>query len=275
MTAVGVCFLSFLFSINEKGVYSLGNITTSNAKVTYQAIIAKGMTDLWLYCPEIATLSKCGQFVQVRCEGHVLRRPISICAINKHSIRIVFEVRGEGTKWMSTIKLGDTLDILGPLGHGFELGDTSRQAVFVGGGIGVPPLLAASKPFGKNATVVLGFRNSDAAILVDDFKANGATVLLASDDGSLGFHGLVTVPLAEHLQNNHADIFFTCGPNQCLWVLQRSQKKRRFPVKSHWNSGWAAAWVLVLCVPAKSKKRMAAGGMRRPANMALWSTPTR
>ena len=192
------------------------NITTSICKVTYQTVIAKGMTDMWLYCPEIARLSKPGQFVQVKCEGHILRRPISICDTNKHSIRIVFEVRGEGTKWMSEIKLGDSLDILGPLGHGFDLGDTFKKSIFVGGGIGVPPLFAASKPFGKNATIVLGFRNSDAAILVDEFKANGATVLLASDDGSLGYHGLVTVPLAEHLNNNHADIIFTCGPKPML-----------------------------------------------------------
>lgn len=207
----------------------MSSITTTIAKVTYKSTIAKGMTDLWLYCPEIAELSKPGQFVQVKCEGHVLRRPISICDKNRHSIRIVFEVRGEGTKWMSGIKQGDSLDILGPLGHGFELGDTNKKAIFVGGGIGVPPLLMASKPFGKNATVVLGFRNIDAAILIDDFKANGANVLLASDDGTLGYHGLVTVPLSEHINNNPVDIIFTCGPKPMLKGVAKISEQQSIP----------------------------------------------
>ncbi len=68
-------------------------------------------------------LAQCGQFVHIACgEGHLLRRPISICAWKAPELRIVFQVKGEGTKWLSERKAGDELDVLGPLGHGFDVG---------------------------------------------------------------------------------------------------------------------------------------------------------
>lgn len=72
-------------------------------------------------CPELAEESWCGRFVNVLCGEKTLRRPISISEIDKQNgtITIVFEVRGDGTKWMSERKAGDELDILGPLGNGF------------------------------------------------------------------------------------------------------------------------------------------------------------
>ena len=80
------------------------------------------------------------QFVHVKC-GHsrLLRRPISICDWGKNRLRIVFEVRGEGTAWLARRKAGDTLDVLGPLGRGFRIGREDR-CLLVGGGIGVPPM---------------------------------------------------------------------------------------------------------------------------------------
>ena len=81
------------------------------------------------------------QFVHVKC-GHsrLLRRPISICGWGKNRLRIVFEVRGEGTAWLARRKAGDTLDVLGPLGCGFQV-EREARCLLVGGGIGVPPML--------------------------------------------------------------------------------------------------------------------------------------
>ena len=76
------------------------------------------------------------------------------------------------------MKLVTALIFLAPLGQGFRLGDTNRKALFVGGGIGVPPLLYPAKQFGKNATVVLGFRNKDAVILEEDFEKAGCKVIM-------------------------------------------------------------------------------------------------
>ena len=103
-------------------------------------------------CPKLAEESWCGRFVHIRCGEKPLRRPISICEIDKENgtITLVFEVRGEGTEWLASRKEGDAINILGPLGNGF-FPDPEKPAIFVGGGIGCPPMLGAAQDYGKNA----------------------------------------------------------------------------------------------------------------------------
>ena len=86
-----------------------------------------------------------GQFVHIRCgEGLLLRRPISVCSCMEDEpddlLSIVFEVRGEGTRWLAGRELGDSLDVLGLAGNGFDLKPEGRY-LLVGGGIGIPPML--------------------------------------------------------------------------------------------------------------------------------------
>src|SRR5699024_5662588 len=109
--------------------------------------------------------------------------------------------------------------------NGFDLGDTSRRALFIGGGIGVPPLLEAAKAFGKNATAVLGFRNAAAVILQEDFEKYGCKTLLATDDGSAGFHGLVT----DCMKDEPADVIFACGPAPMLKAVCAAAAQRGIP----------------------------------------------
>ena len=86
----------------------------------------------------LAQASRCGQFVHIDCgEQFVLRRPISICEVTDSGIRFIFDVRGKGTKVLSEKQVGDTLDILGPLGNGFTPSD--KKSLLLGGGIGVYP----------------------------------------------------------------------------------------------------------------------------------------
>lgn len=168
-----------------------------------------------------------GQFANLRAKGKTLRRPISVCEFSREEqwIRFVFEVRGEGTAIISQMSEGDTLDILAPLGNGFTI-DPTETAVFVGGGIGVPPLLGSSKPYGENATVLLGFRNQGAMILTDEFKANGADVRIATDDGSFGHHGFVTQLLAQRLDEAACDVVYACGPTPMLRLVAAEAEKR-------------------------------------------------
>ena len=166
---------------------------------------------------EFASKAQPGQFAHLLVPGKTLRRPISICDADPEegTLRLVFQVRGEGTELLSQFEEGQTVDILAPLGHGFTAGDPSRRAVLVGGGIGVPPLLMAAKPFGKNATVILGFRSRDAVILKEDFEKAGCRVILCTDDGSAGFRGLVTEPLRKVLEEPK-DVVLACGPGPML-----------------------------------------------------------
>ena len=92
--------------------------------------LAKGIFDIEIYCPHIAKAAKAGQFAQVQAEGFFLRRPISICDINKDkgTIRLVFEVRGHGTDKISELNKGDIVDIIAPLGNGFKVLEKGKKA---------------------------------------------------------------------------------------------------------------------------------------------------
>lgn len=176
------------------------------------------MCDYTIACPDIAAISKAGQFVHIRVPGFTLRRPISICEVDRQArtLRILFDIRGEGTKVLAQTKEGDLLDVMGPLGNGFELLDADKKAVVVGGGIGVPPMLETAKSYGKNATAILGFRSSDKIVLTDDFTAQGSRVMLCTDDGSAGHHGLVTDLLKQCFEEELPDIVYACGPKIML-----------------------------------------------------------
>ena len=180
--------------------------------------LAKEIYDLTILCPDVAEAAVAGQFVNVKVDGFMLRRPISICSIdkNKGTLRIIFEVRGEGTKVMSQLAEGAMIDIVAPLGgRGFEM-DGHETAVIIGGGIGNPPMLAVAENFGKNATVISGYRNASAVILQEDFAATGAETILCTDDGSAGRKGFVTDALKEVLASKKPDVIYACGPNIML-----------------------------------------------------------
>ncbi len=172
-----------------------------------------------ILCPEIAEIALAGQFVHIRIEGFTLRRPVSICGIDKSkgTLRIVFEIRGEGTEMLSRINEGSLIDMLAPLGHGFTLNPEFKKVVLIGGGIGNPPMLPLAEYYGERATVISGFRSADAVILQNDFKKTDAETIICTDDGSLGIHGFVTEPLKELIENdNDIDMVYACGPMPML-----------------------------------------------------------
>ncbi|MEF9984330.1 MAG: dihydroorotate dehydrogenase electron transfer subunit [Oscillospiraceae bacterium] len=184
--------------------------------------IAKGIYDYKIACPEIAENAVAGQFVNIRVQNHTLRRPISICEIDKEkgTLRIVFEVRGSGTNEMANLNVGDTMDIMGPLGNnGFALLEKNKKAVVIGGGIGVPPMVEVAKHYGKNCKAILGFRSADVCILEKDFEAFGTEVILSTDDGTKGRNGFVTDSLKELLKSEKPDIIYACGPKPMIKAL--------------------------------------------------------
>lgn len=182
--------------------------------------------DFTLSCPSLAAQAIPGQFAQIYLPGHTLRRPISICGIDKKNgtLRFVFQIRGQGTAELAAFKAGESLEILAPLGNGFPI-DVSKKTLLVGGGIGVPPMLGCAEAMGENAIAALGFRNKSAVILEDDFVKSGAETLIATDDGSYGFHGLVTT-LAE---SKKFEQVFACGPTPMLRAVRALAEQKGVP----------------------------------------------
>jgi len=194
-------------------------------------VLAKGVYAFGISCPEVVQTAKAGQFVHIRIGSRTLRRPISICDIDtqKGTLTIVFEVRGKGTEELSLLNLGDSVDILGPLGNGFTVGKDFKKAVLVGGGIGTPPMLGLARCYGDKAAVISGFRNTDAVILQSDFKNTGARTILCTDDGSAGLHGFVTEPLKELLEIGEVDVVYACGPHGMLRGIYALCKANNVP----------------------------------------------
>ena len=164
---------------------------------------------------------RAGQFLHVSCgEGLLLRRPISVACVvpdePENTAALIFEVKGEGTRWLAQRKVGDQVNVLGPLGNGFTVEDGGRY-LLVGGGIGVPPLLGYAEAFHENTVAVLGFRSADRVILADRYQEVCKDIYLCTDDGSLGRQGFVDAQVRDILEQDKTftDIL-ACGPKPML-----------------------------------------------------------
>ena len=192
--------------------------------------LAKSVYSFTIDAPELADEAQPGQFANIAAPGFTLRRPISICGIDKENgtLRFVFEVRGKGTEEIASLTEGESLDVLGPLGNGFRIPD-GKKVVVVGGGIGVPPLLGVSKVSRELCTAVLGFRDYSKIILTDEFKENGSETIICTDDGSVGQKGLVTFPLGDILEKGETAAVLACGPEPMLKAVVKMCELYKVP----------------------------------------------
>lgn len=188
------------------------------APILKKEALAANVYRFVISCPEIVAEAAPGQFVHILPPGKTLRRPISICEIDKTNgtLSLVFEVKGEGTRELSELSPSTTMDVLGALGHGFTILPENSRVILVGGGIGNPPLLSLAQVYGHRATAICGFRTASIATLQEDFRKTGATTILCTDDGTAGRHALVTEPLKELLASGNYDMVYACGPKPML-----------------------------------------------------------
>lgn len=201
-----------------------------NCRVAARVRLGDGLYSLTMHAPALCAQAQVGQFVHIACgAGNLLRRPISICDWQDDCLRIVFQVKGEGTKWLAARQPGDVLDVLGTLGHGFDIAALGAKPVFIGGGIGVPPMLACAKQAaaaGAQPTAVLGFRSAGAVILEGDFQAVCPT-FVTTDDGSYARPGLVTDVLQEIAGD--ATGVAACGPKPMLRAIAAVAEQAGLP----------------------------------------------
>ncbi|MBV5316877.1 MAG: dihydroorotate dehydrogenase electron transfer subunit [Desulfobulbaceae bacterium] len=189
--------------------------------------LADALYRLTLHAPCIAAAAKPGQFIMAAC-GHsldpLLRRPFSIHqAATSGTIQLLFKVIGRGTNLLSELRPGQSLSLLGPLGHGFQL-PPSGPLCLIGGGIGIAPLfflatkwLQQPRP-PESCVVLLGSRTAEEIRqLATDFSELGCLVGTATDDGSLGHHGLVSDLLPPFLSDLKQ--VCTCGPTAMMAAI--------------------------------------------------------
>lgn len=157
-----------------------------------------------LEAPEIARNRKAGQFIIVQVDldfGERIPLTIADADAKEGWIAIVFQAVGATTYKLSQKKAGDALPaLLGPLGNPSDIQKFNGPVVVVGGGIGVAPcypIVEALKAAGNHVTMIIGARNKDLLIFVEEMKKVADEVIVMTDDGSAGTKGLVTVPLEE------------------------------------------------------------------------------
>lgn len=163
-----------------------------------------------------------GQFVEIAIPGHFLRRPVSICDWTAGSIVLLVRTVGAGTAWLESAAQGEEIDVILPLGNGFDVGAPPHDArvILVGGGIGVAPLFALARALaasGRDFTAVLGYRNAGDVFYADRFSDLGCETIVATEDGSAGVHGFVTDAIATLGEGRR--YLFACGPMPMLRAL--------------------------------------------------------
>jgi len=220
----------------------------------------------------LAKTSRPGQFIEVKVsDDHevILRKPLGIHRIGSRFsvlgsrrtpntehrtpkvVEVLYEVVGKGTKALSGKKRGETLDIIGPLGNGFDYGfsglgsrGSAKKPILIAGGIGVAPLvylaqrlkchsegakrpknLKILRPCGaqddiSKPIVLLGARTKKDILCEKEFRKLGCEVKVATDDGSRGHNGFITDLLKDILRepitDNRTPAIYACGPKSML-----------------------------------------------------------
>jgi dihydroorotate dehydrogenase electron transfer subunit len=157
------------------------------------------------------------------------------------TLDFMLEAIGPGTGRLADLKPGEGLDLVGPLGIGFDVEPAARtRALLVGGGIGAAPLVALQDELGDAATVLLGFRSAAHAEAAGLFFAGDPAVV--TDDGSVGRQALVTELLREELDADPNATVFACGPPPMLEAVRALTQERAVPAQLALESGMACGY---------------------------------
>jgi len=237
--------------------------------------IAPGYFSLWLRGPSALGRFHPGQFLMLGwAEGldPFLPRAMSIrsarCEVRgaKCEVEILYKIYGRGTALLAGIRPSRVLRALGPLGNAFEVPRSAPEVLLVAGGIGVPPIAALAEMLAKRRAsrrreigVFLGGKSKPDLLCIADFRRVGAKVHLATEDGSIGFKGLVTelmeqflstphpAPHSPHLSDRTSHLaprtyLYACGPHPMLSALSRIAEKHDLPYQASLEANMACGF---------------------------------
>jgi dihydroorotate dehydrogenase electron transfer subunit len=199
-------------------------VTQLKAKIIVHRQVSQSCRHLEFVCRPIAASARPGQFVNIRisdtCEP-LLRRPVSIHGVKGARVKIIYAVVGEGTRRLSDKKPGEYLDLIGPLGNGFDypspVKSTSGKYILLAGGMGVAPLVFLAEKLKLHKPLVLiGARSKAQLLCRQEFISLDCPVKVATEDGSVGFKGRVTDLLKKVAPEIKIAGLFSCGPHPML-----------------------------------------------------------
>lgn len=206
------------------------------AKIESHVKINESSFLLELNCPDAVQKASPGQFVMLQCGetyDPLLRRPFGIHKVNKKEglLFIYYEVIGTGTNLLKNMKTNEKISMMGPMGRGFELTE-NQDILVIGGGMGTAPLLFLVQELNQRhnkMTLLLGAESSSGLEIRNYFADFAQDCFLATDDGSLGYHGFVTDLLQDILKEKSFNRAFACGPHGMLKEIKKITETAKIP----------------------------------------------
>lgn len=210
------------------------------------AEVSPGYWRMRLTAPQEFASARPGQFVMVRVNAAIdplLRRPFGIFDVGTYTpphtgaqpqpyFDMLYRVVGKGSAMLATLHETELLDILGPLGSGFDLDAPGEEKLIVGGGVGLAPLYLLARELARGSKVRLfaGGRTREDILCITEFERLGVECYVATEDGSLGERGLVTEALERRLDADAGRAtIFACGPHGMLKAVASIAAQRGIP----------------------------------------------
>ena len=181
--------------------------------IAQSAPVARG-TVRTVLSGDTSAITRPGQFINILLDNKYLRRPLSVCDCVKGengSVTVIYKIVGEGTLALSRLPAGTRLDVLTGLGNGYDTAPAGESPLLIGGGAGVPPMYMLCRELislGKSVQVIAGWNSADEAFYTEEFRALGASLTVATADGTMGIKGLVT----DAMKNMKYSYIYACGP---------------------------------------------------------------
>ena len=199
---------------------------------------------------DVTDLSSPGQFVNIAIPGKYLRRPISVSRYftRERGLHLLYNIAGEGTRILSQMSPGQSLDILVGLGNGFSIPENIKHPLILGGGIGAAPLLQLGYDLmrkGIKPQVVIGYNTAkDSFGIEKELQEMGIPTYIATIDGSEGTKGFVTDVITE--KNLVFDYFYACGPMPMLKAISNLPTEGELSLECRMGCGFGACMCCTL-----------------------------
>jgi dihydroorotate dehydrogenase electron transfer subunit len=201
---------------------------------------------LSIRAPEIAEKVLPGQFVmaaEITSQSlpyPLLKRALAVYSIREEKARrsiitVLLKVVGTGTRRLATLESGDSMSLIGPLGNGFDLTTArGKVTVIIAGGVGIASFHLLAEQLlaqGEEVHLVYGGQTAKDLAVLEDFERLGLPIFVTTEDGSLGFQGMITCGLEKFLPSLPKErlVFYTCGPNPMMKAVARLAARAGIP----------------------------------------------
>ncbi len=154
----------------------------------------------------------------------LLGRPISVHGINENNIEFLYRTQGRGTKILSKLESGNNIDLMGPLGNGFDVDNIKGNVAIVCGGIGIAPMKYVAESL-KNCNVDFYAGFKEEVYLLDSIKSNVSNLIVTTNSGKLGYKGYIT----DKLKPENYDVVLCCGPEIMMEKVIKMCRNENIP----------------------------------------------